>query len=53
MSLETSSPTIAEVRMTGALILACPACNTLNRFPQEKRAAGNAGKSDNPLLVDF
>ena len=30
--------------MTEALILACPACNTLNRFPQEKFAAGNAGK---------
>lgn len=30
--------------MTDALILACPACNTLNRFPREKLATGNAGK---------
>ncbi|MDP1961858.1 MAG: thioredoxin TrxC [Reyranella sp.] len=30
--------------MTDALILACPACSTLNRFPRDKLAAGNAGK---------
>ena len=30
--------------MTDALILACPACSTLNRFPREKLEAGNAGK---------
>ena len=30
--------------MTEALILACPACNTLNRFPRVKLASGNAGK---------
>ena len=30
--------------MTDSLILACPACNTLNRFPRDKLAAGNAGK---------
>lgn len=30
--------------MTDALILACPDCNTLNRFPRDKLAAGNAGK---------
>lgn len=30
--------------MTDALLLACPSCSTLNRFPREKLAAGNAGK---------
>ena len=30
--------------MTDSLILACPACSTLNRFPREKLEAGNAGK---------
>ena len=30
--------------MTDALILACPACSTLNRFPRDKLEAGNAGK---------
>ena len=30
--------------MPDALILACPDCNTLNRFPRDKLAAGNAGK---------
>lgn len=30
--------------MTDALILACPDCRTLNRFPREKLAAGNSGK---------
>lgn len=30
--------------MADALILACPSCNTLNRFPREKLAAGPAGK---------
>ncbi|MDI1285826.1 MAG: thioredoxin TrxC [Reyranella sp.] len=30
--------------MTDALLLACPACSTLNRFPREKLAAGSAGK---------
>lgn len=30
--------------MTDALIVACPACNTLNRVPREKLAAGPGGK---------
>lgn len=30
--------------MTDALLLACPACNTLNRFPREKLAPGSTGK---------
>jgi len=30
--------------MTDALIVACPACNTLNRAPREKLAAGSSGK---------
>ena len=30
--------------MTDALLLACPSCSTLNRFPREKLAAGGAGK---------
>ena len=30
--------------MTEALILACPSCSTLNRFPRNKLEAGNAGK---------
>jgi thioredoxin 2 len=30
--------------MTEALILACPACSTLNRFPREKLASGYACK---------
>jgi thioredoxin 2 len=33
--------------MTDALIVACPACNTLNRAPREKLAAGNSGKCGN------
>ncbi|MFZ5781198.1 MAG: thioredoxin TrxC [Pseudomonadota bacterium] len=30
--------------MTDRLIIACPACNTLNRAPREKLAAGSGGK---------
>ena len=30
--------------MTDALIVACPTCNTLNRAPREKLAAGAGGK---------
>ena len=30
--------------MTDALLLACPRCSTLNRFPRERLAAGNKGK---------
>ena len=30
--------------MTDTLIVACPACNTLNRAPREKLAAGSGGK---------
>jgi thioredoxin 2 len=30
--------------MTETLIVACPACNTLNRAPREKLAAGSGGK---------
>ena len=30
--------------MTESLIVACPACNTLNRAPREKLAAGASGK---------
>ena len=30
--------------MSDALLLACPNCSTLNRFPRERLAAGNAGK---------
>jgi thioredoxin 2 len=30
--------------MSATLIVACPACNTLNRLPREKLAAGPAGK---------
>ena len=30
--------------MAETLIVACPACNTLNRAPREKLAAGNGGK---------
>jgi thioredoxin 2 len=30
--------------MTESLIVACPACNTLNRAPREKLAAGVGGK---------
>ncbi|MBX9945223.1 MAG: thioredoxin TrxC [Reyranella sp.] len=30
--------------MADTLILACPACNTLNRFPHDRLAAGSAGK---------
>jgi thioredoxin 2 len=30
--------------MTDALLLACPRCSTLNRFPRERLAAGNTGK---------
>jgi thioredoxin 2 len=30
--------------MTETLIVACPACNTLNRAPHEKLAAGSGGK---------
>ena len=30
--------------MTDALLLACPHCSTLNRFPRERLAAGNKGK---------
>src|SRR3981189_2090582 len=30
--------------MTDALIVACPACNTLNRAPREKLASGSSGK---------
>ena len=30
--------------MTDALILACPRCSTLNRFPRGRLAAGNKGK---------
>ena len=30
--------------MAEALIVACPACNTLNRVPREKLAAGPGGK---------
>jgi thioredoxin 2 len=30
--------------VTEALIVACPACNTLNRAPRDKLAAGNSGK---------
>jgi thioredoxin 2 len=30
--------------MTEALLVACPACSTLNRFPRAKLATGNAGK---------
>ena len=30
--------------MTDTVIVACPACNTLNRAPREKLAAGASGK---------
>lgn len=30
--------------MVDALLLACPGCSTLNRFPREKFEAGHAGK---------
>jgi thioredoxin 2 len=30
--------------MTDALLLACPRCSTLNRFPRERLASGNTGK---------
>ena len=30
--------------MAETLIVACPACNTLNRAPREKLAAGSGGK---------
>ncbi|KAF0104496.1 MAG: thioredoxin 2 [Rhodospirillaceae bacterium] len=30
--------------MIDALLLACPRCSTLNRFPRERLAAGNKGK---------
>ena len=30
--------------MTEALLLACPRCSTLTRFPRERLAAGNKGK---------
>ena len=30
--------------MTDALLLACPRCSTLNRFPRERLAAGSKGK---------
>ena len=30
--------------MTDALLLACPSCSTLNRFPRERLAAGSKGK---------
>lgn len=30
--------------MTDRLIIACPACNTLNRAPRERLAAGSGGK---------
>lgn len=33
--------------MPEALIVACPSCNTLNRAPREKLAAGNSGKCGN------
>jgi thioredoxin 2 len=33
--------------MTDSLIVACPACNTLNRAPREKLAGGAGGKCGN------
>lgn len=30
--------------MTDPLVLACPACNTMNRFPREKLVSGASGK---------
>ena len=38
--------------MTDALIVACPACNTLNRAPREKLAAGGGkcGQCGAPLF---
>ena len=39
--------------MAESLLVGCPACNTLNRAPREKLAAGAAGKCGNcgtPLL---
>jgi thioredoxin 2 len=33
--------------MTDAVIVACPACNTLNRAPRDKLAAGATGKCGN------
>ena len=43
--------------MTEFLILACPACSTLNRFPRDKLAAGNAwnaaSASGSPLFADI
>ena len=33
--------------MAEALIVACPACNTLNRAPSDKLAAGSKGKCGN------
>jgi thioredoxin 2 len=33
--------------MTDAVIVACPACNTLNRAPRDKLAAGASGKCGN------
>ena len=33
--------------MSEAVIVACPACNTLNRAPSDKLAAGNRGKCGN------
>ena len=33
--------------MTDALLVACPACNTLNRAPRERLAAGASGKCGN------
>jgi thioredoxin 2 len=32
------------IAMTEALIVTCPACNTLNRAPREKLAVGSGGK---------
>jgi thioredoxin 2 len=33
-----------DVSMTERLIVACPACNTLNRAPRDKLATGSGGK---------
>jgi thioredoxin 2 len=34
----------SRIAVTESLIIACPACNTLNRAPRDKLAAGSSGK---------
>ena len=37
--------------MVDALLLACPGCSTLNRFPREKFEAGKCGQCGSPLFA--